>query len=853
MSASTPIKPSLPPRQNSVQIGRTRESLDRNQTSGSADSIPNFYKQTISSTNNQPSKPAVPPVPKPHTLPRPKEKSSLSETSEIPPQPEPVQETYSTLPTSFTLRGVNEDDSPHNSKCSSDERLPSPASSKGTIPSPAVVTQYEFIPVIKKTIRVYVQLEREGKEELIMISCDEDKTFLGLLHDVNTTLLTSKKHDFNRSYVGFTINNAVVSLNDKVINLYNTGEILKPIEDDKSKPKPTKFRQGVQSMSLKNMNISLESKSENQKLIDAARANNVEKVQRALDDGADINCRDALTGLVPLMHAVLKGSTAAAAELIRQGADLYPSMKDDWTLLHFACKYGYSDLVELFLHCGVPINPVIGGKDTKHKGMAPLHIAIKSFSVKIVEFLLKNGADPNVVSYKGTPMDLIAHLSQKKPKNRDVLNNMMAMLVEKGGVCLQDLKQQQSLAAKPLPKAPGRPTDAASPPTPRAAPPPKPSNNPLPKVPVKQSTSDGQLPTIPDDRSKQTTKKLPPPPPQALKEEQHKMKPLPVPTRRTTVSMVEDETHYQPITSKLEHSTENAATETQSTATQPTTVQKDTLRSKGLTGVVSRSYEIQYSDLKMEKEIGSGAYGVVYKAKWRSTPVAVKQLKSTQFSDKELEDFRSECDLMMKLRPHVNVVLLLGICSEKPPYCLVTEFLPNKALSQFLASDQPISQQTMFNIAAGIARGMLHLHYENIIHRDLAARNVLLTSDLQPKISDFGLSRVLSDESSEQTTTSNVGPLCWMSPEAIKDHMYSVKSDVWSYGVVLVEIYTRKGPYPGMKPLSVATRVATGELVPPIPPNTPAVIQSVMTKCWQFKPEDRPDFEQIVDILDSSQ
>jgi len=145
-------------------------------------------------------------------------------------------------------------------------------------------------------------------------------------------------------------------------------------------------------------------------------------------------------------------------------------------------------------------------------------------------------------------------------------------------------------------------------------------------------------------------------------------------------------------------------------------------------------WNIKPDDLVMEEEVGRGAFGAVFRGKWRSTPVAIKQVITTNMSTKDMEDFKAEVNLMKNLRPHANVILLLGVCPQ--PLSIVTEFMEKGSLYGYLQKTE-LTQQQQLSVIRGIARGMLHLHFENVIHRDLAARNILLTAAMEPKIFRF--------------------------------------------------------------------------------------------------------------------
>jgi serine/threonine protein kinase len=186
-------------------------------------------------------------------------------------------------------------------------------------------------------------------------------------------------------------------------------------------------------------------------------------------------------------------------------------------------------------------------------------------------------------------------------------------------------------------------------------------------------------------------------------------------------------------------------------------------------------YYISIVELQLEGEIGRGAYGVVFQGRHRGVEVAIKQLdvkggvNSPEYED-QLNEFKEEADFMMKLPPHPNVVALIGV-TPPPNFWIVTEFLSRGSLYTLLHSAEKVHDSQQMNIIRGIAAGMAHLHAQKIVHRDLAARNILLDNQLNAKISDFGLSR-FGGEDEEIKTKSDVGPIKWMSPEAIKDKVY---------------------------------------------------------------------------------
>ncbi|KAL6066360.1 Tyrosine-protein kinase BTK [Balamuthia mandrillaris] len=274
------------------------------------------------------------------------------------------------------------------------------------------------------------------------------------------------------------------------------------------------------------------------------------------------------------------------------------------------------------------------------------------------------------------------------------------------------------------------------------------------------------------------------------------------------------------------------------------------LKRKGL------KWEIDYNELVMEKEIGRGAFGTVFKGKWRNTQVAIKTIRQdvSYLSAKELDEFKSEAKLMMNMRPHANLVQLFGVCT-KPfnPLVIVLEFLEGGSLYNLLHSDKELDLKLALSIARETAAGMHHLHTEDICHRDLAARNLLITSHnpefCHVKITDFGMSR-FADTDSDNFTKNKTGPLKWMPPESMQHQKYNAKTDVWSFGVVLWEIFARRDPYPNVSPVQVAIEVASKGMRLRPPTGCPQQIAQLMMRCWSVDPNARPSFDEICRILE---
>ncbi|KAM0070209.1 putative protein kinase RLK-Pelle-DLSV family [Helianthus debilis subsp. tardiflorus] len=198
------------------------------------------------------------------------------------------------------------------------------------------------------------------------------------------------------------------------------------------------------------------------------------------------------------------------------------------------------------------------------------------------------------------------------------------------------------------------------------------------------------------------------------------------------------------------------------------------------------------NDFSNENKLGQGGFGPVYKGKLSDErEVAIKRLSRT--SGQGLVEFKNELILIAKLQ-HTNLVRVLGCCIHGEEKMLIYEYMPNKSLDFFLFDETMkalLDWPKRWNIIEGIAQGLLYLHKYSrmrVIHRDLKASNVLLDERMNPKISDFGMARIFKQDETEAMTERVVGTYGYMSPEYAMDGTFSVKSDVFSFGVLILEI-----------------------------------------------------------------
>ncbi|OWK64579.1 Tyrosine-protein kinase Tec [Lonchura striata] len=241
-------------------------------------------------------------------------------------------------------------------------------------------------------------------------------------------------------------------------------------------------------------------------------------------------------------------------------------------------------------------------------------------------------------------------------------------------------------------------------------------------------------------------------------------------------------------------------------------------------------WEINPSELTFMRELGSGLFGVVRLGKWRAQyKVAIKAIREGAMYE---EDFIEEAKVMMKLT-HPKLVQLYGVCTQQRPIYIVTEFMEHGCLLNYLRQKRGVlSRDTLLTMCQDVCEGMEYLERNSFIHRDLAARNCLVSDSGVVKVSDFGMTRYVLDD--QYTSSSGAKfPVKWCPPEVFNYSRFSSKSDVWSFGVLMWEVYTEgKMPFEKSSNYEVVTMVSQGHRLYR-PKLACKQMYEMMMMCWQ--------------------
>jgi tyrosine-protein kinase Tec len=263
-----------------------------------------------------------------------------------------------------------------------------------------------------------------------------------------------------------------------------------------------------------------------------------------------------------------------------------------------------------------------------------------------------------------------------------------------------------------------------------------------------------------------------------------------------------------------------------------------------LSSMFDDKWEIDKRDLHLGKELGSGQFGRVVKGVWKGTvEVAIKMMKERSMNE---EDFAEEAQVMIRFQ-HPNLVQFYGICTRQGPIYIVTELMVNGCLLTYIRQRKDLTTKPdlLLDMSIQVCSAMKYLESSKFIHRDLAARNCLVGKRNVVKVGDFGLARHVADD--EYTASEGTKfPIKWAAPEVISHARFSSKSDVWSYGILMWELFSGgKTPYPSFTNPQVFEEVLKGYRLPQ-PAHCPGPVYGVMKEIWQQTPDDRPTFNSLL-------
>ncbi|CAL0310207.1 unnamed protein product [Lupinus luteus] len=276
------------------------------------------------------------------------------------------------------------------------------------------------------------------------------------------------------------------------------------------------------------------------------------------------------------------------------------------------------------------------------------------------------------------------------------------------------------------------------------------------------------------------------------------------------------------------------------------------IKGKVAAAKVAKKWSLDHSSLIIGQKFSHGAHSNIYEGKYNDEHVAIKIVTIPNDEEKGSLASLLEAQFMkevtfLPLLHHQNVVKFIAACKDNNGYCVLTEYASGGSLRSYLnkLKSKPMPLKKILGFSLDIARGMEYIHSQGIVHRDLKPDNVLVGEDYRLKIADFGIA---CDASKKCDSWS--GTYRWMAPEMIKKKQYGRKVDVYSFGLMLWEMVTGILPYKGMTPVQVAFAVSDKNSRPEIPSNCPNVIGNLIQQCWDMKPEKRPEFWQIVQVLE---
>eukprot|EP00002_Diphylleia_rotans_P020743 TRINITY_DN4029_c0_g1_i1.p1 TRINITY_DN4029_c0_g1~~TRINITY_DN4029_c0_g1_i1.p1 ORF type:complete len:770 (-),score=118.04 TRINITY_DN4029_c0_g1_i1:334-2643(-) len=513
---------------------------------------------------------------------------------------------------------------------------------------------------------------------------------------------------------------------------------------------------------------------------------------RALDlllkAGADPNRGDR-NGRRPIHNAVESHITGNVQLLLDHGANVNSMTKTGSTPLHIAALMGLEEISNLLLNYSSPINA------QDEKGNTPLMLAASSGFKDLCISLLKKGADANRRNYANlTALHLCLHEG-----HLDVARGLIKHGADPFVYELQGFGDGAEIKYGPE---------------------------------IVDLITAAQLKTGKVDLTSRLTKE------QSLRQKFEKM------YEEEHARRIEVEQQLSTLQAQLNGMSGTGIDILGETMTS-TSLSATALGMNAPTWEEVGLNEIQFSDC-----IGQGEFSEVYKAKWRGTIVAVKKWRlirenrRADVTEQDIADFKREISILNNVR-HPNIVLFMGASTTTSDLCIITEYLPRGTLFHLLAdSSTPLSMKLRMKMGLNVAMGCCYLHERNppIWHRDMKTLNLLVDNNYVVKIADFGLAKIKNRSSFANTFC---GTPAWMAPEVLKK-VYTEKADIYSFGVILWELLTRKKPFFNMNPLQIVYAVERGERPGEIPPDSPSDIVDLIDDCLLHDYEKRPSFRQII-------
>ncbi|XP_014511947.2 serine/threonine-protein kinase STY46-like [Vigna radiata var. radiata] len=284
------------------------------------------------------------------------------------------------------------------------------------------------------------------------------------------------------------------------------------------------------------------------------------------------------------------------------------------------------------------------------------------------------------------------------------------------------------------------------------------------------------------------------------------------------------------------------------------------------------AWDVDTAKLDILYSVAKETYGTVYRGTYDGQDVAVKVLdwgEDGVTPAVKIASLRSsfwqEVTVWQKL-DHPNVTKFIGASLDtsniplptsypnsipSKTCCIVAEFLPGGTLKQYLSRNRQnkLPYEVVIKLALDLSRGLSYLHSKKIVHRDIKPDNILLDANKNLKIADFGVARIEAIDQSEMT--GETGTYGYMAPEVVNGKPYNRKCDVYSFGICLSEIYSCNMPFSKLSLATVSCALINKHLRPNIPRNCPSALANIIRKCWDPKPERRPEMHEVVTMLEA--